>query len=241
MKRSCISSGPWIVHTLFIVVEESKGAVGTLDLDRIDQLIAPLPGLSAGLIMTPSASGHTHIFSADGPGPALALQLDFPEARARDDAMAAGSDLTVLAGTLTSLAGARISHQPMTGRDFPVLDPATSATPCTFLVEYGGHTDDLQGWLDHYDANHPPIMVRFPLVRTVATFRPLERWTSELPFARGTAMQRNKVVFDSVDALAAALLSPVMDEMKADTSGFPPFSKRATHHAMDTRFVAAAR
>ena len=47
-------------------------------------------------------------------------------------------------------------------------------------------------------------------------------------------MQRNKVVFDSREALEAALASPVMQEMRADSAAFPEFTRRATHFAMAT-------
>ena len=100
---------------------------------------------------------------------------------------------------------------------------------CTFLVEYVGRCDDPQGWLDHYDAHHPAIMTRFPAIRDVATSRP----APDLPLPRGAApaaaMQRNKVVFDTPDALAYALASPVMIEMRADSAAFPRIDGHATH------------
>jgi hypothetical protein len=45
-------------------------------------------------------------------------------------------------------------------------------------------------------------------------------------------MQRNKVVFDSPDALNAALASPVRHEMRADFKNFPPFSGANLHFPM---------
>lgn len=50
-------------------------------------------------------------------------------------------------------------------------------------------------------------MGRFPGVRQVATYRPVA-WRSSLDWARAGATQRNKVVFDSPAARAAALASP---------------------------------
>ena len=93
---------------------------------------------------------------------------------------------------------------------------------------------NLEAWLDHYDAHHPPIMTRFPGIRDVATFRPAPSASDALPGERENAMQRNKVVFDSAAALVDALASPVMTEMRADASGFPPSTRRPTHHAMAT-------
>jgi hypothetical protein len=50
-------------------------------------------------------------------------------------------------------------------------------------------------------------------------------------------MQRNKVVFDSVAALTAALNSPVRDEMRADYKQFPPFSSDNAHFPVATREI----
>lgn len=235
-----------MTDTLFVTWTATEAGLSAPDLSRLEKILAVLPGLRGGAVLTPAEPAGDHPFAADGRGPALVLQLDFASADARTTAISAAGALRPLCNpdALPSLAGARISHQPMTGRDFPVADPAVrlvpGALPCTFLVEYPGTADDLPTWLDHYDANHPPIMARFPGIRAVATFRPLESWDSGLPWERGAAMQRNKVVFDSADDLVAALGSPVMAEMRADAATFPPYRPRATHHAMDTRIIRPA-
>lgn len=228
--------------TLFVLFE-AEGAASEADLARVEATLAALPGLVRAFVLTPATPAGDQPFAADGRGPALAIEIDFADGPALEDALAAGSALAALA-SLPSLAGARIVHQAMVRRDFAVADPAfrlpPGGRPCTFLVQYPGTTADLAAWLDHYDANHPPIMIRFPGIRAVSTFRPAPDWTSALPFARGTAMQRNKVAFDSTMALVAALASPVMAEMRADSATFPPFSPRASHHPMDTRLVEPA-
>jgi hypothetical protein len=52
-------------------------------------------------------------------------------------------------------------------------------------------------------------------------------------------MQRNKVVFDSPAALAAALNSPARHEMRAAFRRFPPFTGPITHFPMATTTVLA--
>ena len=47
-------------------------------------------------------------------------------------------------------------------------------------------------------------------------------------------MQRNKVVFDDAEALKDALISPVMQEMRADLSVFPPYTGGNAHFPMRT-------
>jgi hypothetical protein len=47
-------------------------------------------------------------------------------------------------------------------------------------------------------------------------------------------MQRNKVVFDSAEALVRALNSPVRGEMRADFHKFPPFEGDNVHYPFAT-------
>jgi len=79
--------------------------------------------------------------------------------------------------------------------------------------------------------------VRFPEVREVATFRPAPELRVALPCAEGRSMQRNKVVFDSGEALVGALASPILSEMRADSAGFPPVSRRPTHFPTATHVL----
>jgi len=228
-----------MADTLFILFDGNDANLSDGDRATVRRTLERVPGLVLANVLTPVGHSEPHPFTADGSGPPLALEIDFRDEAALKAALA-GNDLAPLV-SLPSLGGLRSSHQAMTRREFAVSDPALRVGPgepfCTFLVQYLGRTDDLPAWLDHYDANHPPIMVRFPGIRAVSTFRPAAQWDSALPFARGTAMQRNKVVFDSVRALVDALASPVMAEMRADAATFPPYAPRAVHHAMNTQVI----
>ena len=154
--------------------------------------------------------------------PRLTLELGFGDFAALEKAAAGFARGRRLPPGFTAEA--------MLGRRFATPDPVCrSANPCTLLVAYPGTAENLEAWLDHYDAHHPALMVRFPGVRDVATFRPLPEARLPKSWARDTHMQRNKVVFDSPEALAAALVSPVMLEMRADLAGFPPFTGAPTH------------
>jgi uncharacterized protein (TIGR02118 family) len=96
------------------------------------------------------------------------------------------------------------------------------------MVSYEGPAEDLNAWLGHYIDSHPPIMARFPGIREIEIYTRMD-YCAALPVARSNAMQRNKVVFDSPDALNAALASPVRHEMRADFKHFPPFSGASPH------------
>ena len=218
---------------IFVTAEAPGATVSEPDLAAVGWLLRELPRVQEALLYSPVAAPDQP-FAADGAGPALTLELRF-DTLAEAEAALAPENLGRLA--LASLPAARLRHQVFAVRDFPVDDPAfREEEPCTFLVRYSGKTPDPTAWHDHYDANHPPIMRRFPGIRHVATYRPIA-WTGTPGWERDAALQRNKVVFDSPDALAAALASPVMAEMRADRATFPPFEGGATHHPMRTTIV----
>ena len=228
-----------MIPTLFVIYRDAEAELSDADLESVASVVRALPGLQEGLAFTPMAAGEQP-FAKDGRGPPLVLQLDFATAQDLDAALAGASPLAqiVRPGALPSLAKAAVACQRMIGRRFATPDPvfrrAPGALPCTFLVDYPGTADNLEAWLDHYDAYHPPIMTRFPAIREVATFRPAPEAANDLPCGRATSMQRNKVAFDSSEALVAALASSVMAEMRADSAAFPPYSQRATHFVMAT-------
>ena len=213
--------------TLFLVWGDSSASPSQVEALR--DVLTPRRGLVRALAFLATNPAPDDPFAVDGPGPALTLELGFADLAALESAAA----LLRFEPALDS-----VSAQAMLGRRFATPDPVfrlgAGELPCTLLVAYPGACEDLEAWLDHYDAHHPPIMVRFPAVRDVATFRPLpEAWLPET-WPRGTAMQRNKVVFDSHAALQAALASPVRREMRADFEVFPPFTGRPTHFPTTT-------
>ena len=215
-----------------------RAALGEPDpnIDRVAQLVAAVPGLSHGLVFWPATTSDPYL--DDGRPPVLALQLDFSAIEPLEAALASGGALHALAPLLP--AGADIEEQAMLARVFPVPEPTSRDEPaCTYLVTYEGTPDDANVWHSYYIAHHPPIMARFPGIRAISIFTPLE-WCSAFPARRGTAFQRNKVVFDDAAALHAALNSPVRHEMRADFKHFPTFVGANTHYPMHTRSIALA-
>jgi hypothetical protein len=71
--------------------------------------------------------------------------------------------------------------------------------------------------------SQPAFMSRFPGIRDIEIYTRLD-YHCDLALARSYTMQRNKMAFDSVDALNIALTSSVHDEMREDFKRFPPFS-----------------
>jgi hypothetical protein len=218
--------------TLFLCWRDPRPELSRADLALVRERLARVAGLRRALGFTPISISPDQPYAADGRGPAFTLELRFDDARTLENA-----DLGDLMteGALPSLGGGRAHAQAMWGRDFAAPDPVfRSPEPCTFLVEYPGECAEPTAWLDHYDSHHPKIMVRFPEVREVATFRPAPELRLALPGDRDRSMQRNKVVFDSGEKLVEALASPIMIEMRADAAGLPPVARRPTHHPMAT-------
>lgn len=203
----------------------------TVNTERLSSLIAATPGLRQGVVYTPSSTDDPYL--NDGPPPQLVLQLYFA---AIDELEAA------LAGHLRQLAaiGTDATQQAMLVRRYPVPDPVfrtpAGELPCTYLVAYEGKAENLTAWLEHYIADHPPIMARFPRIRQIEIYSCID-WCGGLSVPRVMHMQRNKVVFDNQAALTAALNSPVRHEMRAAFHRFPPFTGPITHFPMATHII----
>jgi hypothetical protein len=226
----------------FLAFEDAsdKTRLSAPDKAGIAALIAATPGLVAADLHTPASASD--IYTADGPSPPLVLQLYFEELTGLEGALAAHGHLRDLArpGVFASLAGAKATHQAMYARHFEVAEPAAKDKPrCSFLVSYPGEADDLNAWLNHYVASHPPVMRRFPGVRQIEILSRID-WIDAVPIERAAAMQRNRVVFDTPQALTAALQSPVRHELHAHYHRFPPFSGGSLHFPMWTETIAPA-
>ncbi|HLY90825.1 MAG TPA: hypothetical protein VKQ27_17720, partial [Acetobacteraceae bacterium] len=147
----------------------------------LNRFTAATPGLSSGVIFTPSETSDPYL--NDGPPPSLGLQLYFDNIAAMEAALAPDGHLQALPAR-TSLAG-DATQQAMLVRPFPVPDPAfrtpPGKLPCTYLVAYEGQADNLNAWLAYYITSHPPIMARFPGIREIEIYTRID-WCGFLPW-----------------------------------------------------------
>jgi len=213
------------------------------DLARVIDRLGSVQGLSEALLFTPLERSVAHPYAKDGAGPALALQLRFADLFACEAAARHGVLPGLAAGEgLASLAGSEATHQVMMTRRFPIdaaEHPPGGGTPCSYLVHYPGPAEDLNAWHLHYLQHHPAIMRDFPDVRQIEVFTRVD-WVDRLPSRRVEYMQRNKLVFDSPEALSFALTSDVIKRMRADFAQLPPFAGGNKHFPMLTRSVKPA-
>lgn len=165
-------------------------------------------------------------FLHDGAPPAVVLQLYFPTLPALEDALP----------NLEKAIGGEASCEAMRVRPFRVPEPGEGR--CTYLVTYAGPAEDPDAWHAHYLARHPPIMAELPGIRELEIYAPVQSVNGGVSglsgWQRVRSLQRNKVAFDSAEALEAALNSPVRARMRADFAQFPPYAGAVTHYPMLT-------
>ena len=208
-------------------------------LDGVVAMLRGVAGLRQGQVFSPTARETAHPFPDNERSPALALQLHFDAIEALEAAVAADGPLRSLAEAHGG-GGRVVTQQAMLTRRFPVPDAVlrtpAGGLPCSYLVQYPGPAVDLNAWHAHYNRHHPPLMAKFPGVRGIEIYTRID-WVAGLPWRREDMMQRNKLLFDSPEALSAGLLSPVLQEMRADFNLFPPFEGGNVHYVLETRFV----
>jgi uncharacterized protein (TIGR02118 family) len=220
---------------LFLIATEraTTDVTQMVDPQQIHDIAATFPGIKRAVVHMPVEGGaHDPYLHAEA-SPRCTLQLYFDSIDALEHVLREGGNAHSLVN-LTGLKECDLTQQVMAVRRFPVPDPGSQLSDepsCTYLVSYEGPAEDLNGWLGHYIDSHPPIMARFPGIREIEIYTRMD-YRGALPVARSNAMQRNKVVFDSPDALNAALASPVRHEMRADFKNFPPFSGANLHFPM---------
>jgi hypothetical protein len=212
-------------------------ALDSATLDGVATGLRSIAGLRLGLVFSPPPPGTKHPFPDNEPAPALSLQLEFDSIEALEAALAKSGPLAHLPGLVP---GARVTQQAMITRRFPVPDATlhtpAGVLPCSYLVHYPGPATDPNAWNAHYNAHHPPVMAKFPGVRVIEIYTRMD-WVSGLLWPKEDMMQRNKLMFDSAEALSAGLIPEVMTEMRADFNQFPPFAGGNTHFALLTRHV----
>lgn len=225
--------------SLFIAFD-ARARADAADVARASEIVRAIPGLRRGLVLT--AERAPDPFVEYPPPPQLALQLYFDEIAPLEAAAGRNGPLQALAapGALPSIDQSGAAQQAMLARPYAVPDPVfrtpAGGLPCSDIIHYPGKAENFDSWLAYYIEYHVPLMRRLPGIRELELYTRID-WTSALPWPKVEHMQRNKVVFDGADALAAALASPVRAEMRADFLKFPSFTEGNRHNPLATREV----
>lgn len=216
---------------LFVVWRGAQPAAALHE--RLAAVAARTPGLAAALAHTPASASDP--FLDDGAPPALAVQLYFDALPALEVAAARDGPLQALGDPAWWSGTPEMEHQAMLVRAYAVPEPGPAA--CTYLVAYEGPAEDPNAWLAAYLDHHPEMMATLPGIRALEIYTRVD-WAGLLPGRRAGHLQRNKVAFDSPEALTAALHSPVREAMRAHFRALPPVAGRVTHFPMATRALA---
>jgi hypothetical protein len=213
--------------------------VDEYDLNALKTLVRGCPGLSAGHVLTPAQAHDPHYAGEqEQVQPALVLQLDFADVLALETLLHPGAHLSVLAEPkfLPSLKGVPAAQQAMLARRYAVADDRIASgdgSSLSYWVEYAGPAEDENAWHVFYVAHHPYLLAKFPGIRAIDIYTPAVA-ICDLPLPVRPCMQRNKVVFDTPEAMTAAMQTPVRDALRADFHEFPAFTGHALHFPFRT-------
>ena len=203
----------------------------------LEALLLGCPDLRAGHILTP-ADAHDPYFPAHGGSPSLIVQAQFDEIDVLENNLRRGGYLSALTepGLLRSLHNVKPSQQTMLTRRLPVAGDRSfhgMTKSLSYWVEYTGPAEDENAWHEFYLDSHTPLLGRLPGIRAIEIYTPAVAVCGlHLPERR--CMQRNKTVFDSAEAMDAAMKSPVREMLREDVTHFPPFSGAAHHFPFES-------
>ena len=185
------------------------------------------PEVIAASLFTPDQAEDPYV--DDGAPPALMLEIEVGDLGALDAlfADAAIRDQIEAAGPLAKGDAFELLSFPIAGVDAP----AYRSSPMSFVVRYFAPVSDEMLFRDYYLENHPPIMADMPGIRNVLCYVPVP-WSNPAPIPSSGCILGNEVVFDSLDALNAALASDVRHRLRDDYKSFPVKPGPNTHYAM---------
>jgi hypothetical protein len=199
---------------------------------------AALPGLTAVDLYQPLRGGTHDPFNNDGPGPLLMAMLQFPTREKLESGLV---DPRLLQSFGNAPAGVTITGTRFERRFYPVTgetNPGPLRAPFSYVVRYHHPADNVEDFVSHYIADHPPILGKLPEIRSVLCYLPFDGGAVDvLPAA--DYMVGNEVVFDTPEAFNAAMASPVRLELRAHFKSFPKFTGKNTHYPMMRRQLRA--
>lgn len=208
--------------------------VEVADLRRLTTLVEQCRGVLAAHIMTPASANDPYFPEPEG-SPSLILQLDFARIDMLEALLRRSGELAPLADPqfMPGLSSTRPEQAAMVARRYP-LQPGPQPTSMTYWVEYVGQTADDKAWLSAYASSHPALLARLPDIRLIELYTPAVA-ICEIALSERDCLQRNKAVWDTPEAMNAAMASPVRMELRADMAAMPAFTGEARHYPFLTR------
>ena len=125
-------------------------------------------------------------------------------------------------------------HYPIPGH----AAPPPRIAPLSFVVRYYGPVRDHKEFVEFYTTNHPPLLAKFPGIRNVLCYLPLN-WRETGEITDASVVIGNEVVFDDLDSLNRALASDALGPVMEDSKAFPPVGF-STHYVMQRKLLYRA-
>ncbi len=187
-------------------------------------------------IYTPAKEKSEDPYLDDGEGPILTAQTGFADLASVEAALASDAFETAIGDPARfPFDGCGLTHDVLEVKFFPVAGetaPAPLMAPFSYVVRYHRPADDERGFVEHYCAKHPPILGKFPKIRNVLCYAPVD-WTDPTGIAQADYLLGNEVVFDNIRDLNDAMRTDIRHELPDDYKTFPPCLGHNTHFPMD--------
>lgn len=190
-----------------------------------------IPGIIAIRAFMPSA-GEVPFFDDDG-SPQLSVQLLLASPEGLTASLANGSlaDFCEISGI-----NATISHQlfELIEQDLPNTSKiAYGKAKQSFAVRYYSKdcVENEDKFRSAYLKGHPDALANFPAVRRIFCYVPVT-WDDPTDIHHSSAIIGNEVVFDTIEALRTAFLSPAMSIAGKHSRTLPRFKGWNTHFPM---------
>jgi len=99
----------------------------------------------------------------------------------------------------------------------------------SYLIRYVGQPEDADRFFEHYRTKHTEIMKRYPGIISCRLHHPVA-WDDPVAVNKDQILVLAELVFESVEALNAALHAPVRQESRADFLNFPKLLNGEIRH-----------
>ena len=107
----------------------------------------------------------------------------------------------------------------------------------SYLIRYEGQPEDADRFFEHYRTKHAAIMREYPGIRACKLHHPVA-WDDPVAVNKDRILVLAELVFDSVEALNAALNAPVRQRSRADFLNFPKLAGGEIRHlAVETEIL----
>jgi uncharacterized protein (TIGR02118 family) len=106
----------------------------------------------------------------------------------------------------------------------------------SYFIRYRGTAADPAGFTAYYETRHAAVLKRFPGIRSLVMHTPTA-WHDPCPVRPAGSLLLAQMVFDSAEALDAALLSAARKDARDDFQRFPPFDGEVTHEALTAKVI----